>query len=67
MKLKKWVQVILLIQGVIGFILMTFNPEISVVPFIVGFILFLLSGSILSEYGTLVDDIEAKISKLMYK
>ena len=67
MKLKKWVQAILLIQGVIGFILMTFNPEISVVPFIVGFILFLLSGSILSEYGTLVDDIETKISKLMYK
>lgn len=67
MKLKKWVQVVLLIQGVIGFILMTFNPEISVVPFIVGFILFLLSGSILSEYGTLVDDIETKISKLMYK
>lgn len=67
MKLKKWVQVILLIQGVIGFVLMTFNPEISVVPFIVGFILFLLSGSILSEYGTLVDDIETKISKLMYK
>ena len=67
MKLKKWVQAILLIQGVIGFILMTFNPEISVVPFIVGFILFLLSGSILSEYGTLIDDIETKISKLMYK
>lgn len=67
MKLKKWVQVILLIQGVIGFVLMTFNPEISVVPFIVGFILFLLSGSILSEYGTLIDDIETKISKLMYK
>ena len=67
MKLKKWVQVILLIQAVIGFMLMTFNPEISVIPFIVGFILFLLSGSILSEYGTIIDDIETKINKLMYK
>lgn len=67
MKLKKWVQVILLIQGVIGFVLMTFNPEISLTPFIVGFILFLLSGSVLSEYGTIVDDLISKLDKLMSK
>lgn len=67
MKLKMWVQVVLLIQSIIGFILMTVNPDISLIPFIVGFILFLVSNSVLSEYGTLYDILIDKIRTFVSK
>ena len=67
MKLKLWVQIILLIVSLIAGMMMTYNIEISMVPFIIGSVIFCLSISILCEYGTLFDKLKVKLEHLCSK
>lgn len=65
MKLKKWVQGILIIVSLIAGMMMTYNIEISIMPLITGSIIFYLSTSILCEYGTLFDKMKVKLEEFM--
>ena len=65
MKLKLWVQVVLIIISIISGIMIMYNVEISMMPFIISSIIFYLSTSILCEYGTLFDKLKVKLEEFM--
>ena len=67
MKLKMWVQVILLIVSLISGMMMMYDIELSIVPFIIGSVIFYASISILCEYGTLLDDLKVKLEEFISK
>lgn len=67
MKLKKWVQAVLLIIATIGIILITMNPEESALRILTGYTMLIVSLGTISEYGTLFDYLNSKIEKFINK
>lgn len=67
MKLKKWVQVVLVIISIISGIAMMYDIELSIIPFIVGSIVFTISTTILCSYSDLFNDLIDKLRHLCNK
>lgn len=67
LRFKKWVEVVLMIIALVSGMAMMYNVEISIIPFLIGSPIFYVSIGLLSEYGTIFDDLENKIKRLMYK
>ena len=65
MKLKRWFEIVLSIISIISGMFMMINPEISVIPFIVGGTIFVITTGIICEYGTLFNKLSAKIDKFI--
>ena len=55
MKLKKWVEIILLIISSIAFIAITYDMEKSMIPFIIGTLTLMITIPIISTYGSIGD------------
>lgn len=53
MKLKKWVEIVLIIIALISGIAIMYNVELSVIPLLIGLPIHLLAVEIISEYGTI--------------
>lgn len=66
MKLKKWVQVILLIISGVGFIAFM-NIEANALLSLIGFITFLTLIMIVNDYGTIFNEIEHKLEQIICK
>lgn len=67
LKLKKWVEILLLILAFPMFMMMIYNPEINIYITILGFIGFNLFISIIVEYGTLFNKLTIIIGKFNNK
>ena len=67
MKLKKWVQVVLLIIATIGILLIIVDPEENLMQMLVGYTLLITATATISEYGTLFDYIKYQIEKFITK
>ena len=67
MKLKMWVQVVLVIISIISIIMMMYDIEISMTPLIVGTIMLVISTYLLCEYGTLQNILKVKLEQLLHK
>lgn len=67
MRLKKWVQVVLIIIAIISGIAMMYDIELSIIPFIVGSIIFTISLAILCTYSDLFNNLIVKLNKFMSK
>lgn len=67
MKLKVWVEALLIIIAIASGILMMYDVEISMIPFIVGGIIFISTCSILCEYGRLFQYLTGKLEQLLHK
>lgn len=61
MRLKKWVQVVLVIIAILSGIAMMYDIELSIIPFIVGSIVFIISTTILCSYSDLFNDLIDKL------
>jgi uncharacterized membrane protein YkgB len=66
MKLKKWVQAVLLIIAIVGIKLIV-NPEENLMQMVVGYTLLITSIGTISEYGTLFDYMKCQIEKFITK
>jgi hypothetical protein len=66
MKLKKWVQAVLLIIAIVGIKLIV-NPEENLMQMVVGYTLLIITTATISEYGTLFDYIKYQIEKFITK
>ena len=66
MKLKKWVQVILLIMSGVGFIAFM-NIEANSLLGLIGFITFLTLIMVVNDYGTIFNGIEYKLEQIICK
>jgi hypothetical protein len=66
MKLKKWVQAVLLIIAIVGIKLIV-NPEENLMQMVVGYTLLITATATISEYGTLFDYIKHQIEKFITK
>lgn len=53
MKLKRWVEIVLIIIALSSGIVMMYDVEISVIPLLIGAPIHLLAVEIISEYGTI--------------
>lgn len=67
MKLKMWVQVVLVIISIISIMMMMYDIEISMTPLIVGTIMLVISTYLLCEYGTLQNILKVKLEQLLHK
>lgn len=67
MKLKLWVEVLLILIAVASSILITFDIEISMIPFILGTIILTSCVAILVEYGRLFNILKVKLDYLLSK
>lgn len=67
MKLKKWVQAVLLIIATIGILLIIVDPEEHAIRVLTGYILLIVSIGTISEYGTLFDYMKYQIEKFITK
>lgn len=65
-KLNMLVQVLILIIGAYGIALFTFNAD-DIVKIIIGMVISIVSVVIVSEYGTIFNKLEYKITKFMSK
>lgn len=65
MKLKKWVEMTLIVIAIISGMAMMYDVEITMVPFIVGGSIFMITTGIIIEYGTLLNKLIAKIEELL--
>lgn len=61
MRLKKWVQAVLVIIAILSGIAMMYDIELSIIPFIVGSIVFTISTAILCSYSDLFNDLIDKL------
>lgn len=61
MRLKKWVQAVLVIIAILSGIAMMYDIELSIIPFIVGSIVFTISTTILCSYSDLFNDLIDKL------
>jgi hypothetical protein len=66
MKLKKWVQAVLLIIAIVGIKLIV-NPEENLMQMVVGYTLLITATATISEYGTLFDYMKHQIEKFITK
>lgn len=66
MKLKKWVQVILLIMSGVGFIAFM-NIEANALLGLIGFITFITLIMVVNDYGTIFNEIEYKLEQIICK
>jgi hypothetical protein len=66
MKLKKWVQAVLLIIAIVGIKLIV-NPEENLMQMVVGYTLLITATATISEYGTLFDYMKCQIEKFITK
>jgi hypothetical protein len=66
MKLKKWVQAVLLIIAILGIKLIV-NPEENLMQMVVGYTLLITATATISEYGTLFDYMKHQIEKFITK
>lgn len=68
MKLKKWVQAILFIISIIALINMLLTDlEENIIPFCIHGLIFIGISGIISEFGTIYDEMIWKIEKLLNK
>lgn len=65
MKFKKSVEAIVSIICIIAGCFMTYDVEISIIPFLVGGTIFYICCALLSEYGRLFDYLENKLGKFI--
>lgn len=61
MRLKKWVQAVLVIIAILSGIAMMYDIELSIIPFIVGSLVFTISTTILCSYSDLFNDLIDKL------
>ena len=61
MRLKKWVQAVLVIIAILSGIAMMYDIDLSIIPFIVGSIVFTISTTILCSYSDLFNDLIDKL------
>ena len=61
MRLKKWVQAVLVIIAILSGIAMMYDIELSIIPFIVGSIVFTISTTILCSYSDLFNNLIDKL------
>ena len=67
MKLKLWAEVLLIIIAIASSILITFDVEISMIPFILGTIILTSCVAILDEYGRLFNILKVKLDYFLCK
>ena len=67
MKLKLWVEVLLIFISIASSILITFDVEISMMPFIIGTFILTSCVAILVEYGRLFQVLKVKLDQFLSK
>lgn len=67
MKLKIWVEALLIVIAIGSGILMTYDVEISIMPFIIGSVIFISTVAIITEYGRLPHILKVKLEQLLNK
>ena len=64
MKLKKWVEIVLIIIAISSGMIMMYDVEISIIPFILGGVVFISSVGAVIEYGSLFNKLIGKLDTL---
>ena len=67
MKLKRRVEIVFIIIAIISGIVMMYDMEKTMLPFLIGGTIFLISCHMLSEYGTLLEELITKLDEKMSK